>query len=362
MSRLCFSSILLLFVHRSANADYIVYTMYSDSHCKVGLKGEQFQEDTCYHYIEAIGGWFGNLDDDVVYKLECDWLTDSVVGVQYHWPQEMLHASVNNPNASVNAESDQAVCDDSLPEGTPGAPTGKRIPRQNDVCVGFSPPRFAPWSYKVQCMKGKRDPRGDFGNLVPYPDANVIRNEPGHPEHGQMISSECAICTKKNSVSIAPHNDQLCEESPQMLCPKKWDPVTQTGQTWRMPCLNLKYQHSGSMSDGALSTSTSRYKAHMIIGLDREGLLRHDWDWCCAPNAHSNNEACFRECLNEEDCRDERPGLLTSRGRESNIQKEPWLGDLSTKCGVCAVDKNGLNTLLPISQTGAASRGAKTAP
>merc|ERR1711865_1222370 len=139
------------------------------------------------------GGWFNPMDEDSIYRLECEG-TD-VVGVQYHWPQELLHAGTDG---RVTKDTDNAICNDSLPVGSGlnGAPSGKRVKTKADECIRFEPPRFTPWSYKVRCIQGL--------DLAPWPDANIIRNQPGDPKHGEMIASECAPCTKKNIQMAGP--------------------------------------------------------------------------------------------------------------------------------------------------------------
>merc|ERR1711865_797858 len=98
----------------------------------------------------------------------------------------------------VTKFSDNAICNDTLPVGSGlnGAPSGKRVKIKADECIRFEPPRFTPWSYKVRCIQGL--------DLAPWPDANIIRNQPGDPKHGEMIASECAPCMKKNILQHPP--------------------------------------------------------------------------------------------------------------------------------------------------------------
>merc|ERR1712195_405248 len=81
------------------DAGYVVYTIYEDDACIKGKAGEEYEEGTCYHFLETYGGWFNPMDEDSIYRLECEG-TD-VVGVQYHWPQELLHTG----GAEVNKAS-----------------------------------------------------------------------------------------------------------------------------------------------------------------------------------------------------------------------------------------------------------------
>ena len=180
-------ALVLLQALRGTDAAYVVYTIYDDDACVKGKAGEEYQEGTCYHFLETYGGWFNPMDEDSIYKLECE--GSDVIGVQYHWPQELLHSGTDG---KVTKDTDNAICNDSMPVGSNlnGAATGKRVKIKADECIRFEPPRFTPWSYKVRCIQGL--------DLAPWPDANIIRNQPGDPLHGEMISSECAPCTKQN--------------------------------------------------------------------------------------------------------------------------------------------------------------------
>ena len=302
-------ALLLLQSLRPTDADYIVYTVFSDDNCRNGKAGEHYNEGTCYHFLETYGGWFNPMDEDSIYKLECEGA--DVVGVQYHWPQELLHAGVDE---GPNEKTDNAVCNDTLPVGSKmnGAPSGKRVKIKSDTCIRFEPPRFTPWSYKVRCIPGKR--------LNEWPDANIIRNQPGDPHHGEMVESECGPCTKDNiAMAGTPNREKL---------PK--------GKMFKQNCLNHLDQHSGSMSDGAFNPYTSRYRAHEVINLDpstNDGthLVRQDWDWCCAPGAAAD----ITVCLKDGDSPLEAEGVHP----KCDTHLAPWHGDLKTACGHCT-DQN----------------------
>jgi len=288
------------------DAGYVVYTIYEDDACIKGKAGEEYNEGTCYHFLETYGGWFNPMDEDSIYKIECEGA--DVVGVQYHWPQELLHAGIDG---KVTKDSDNAVCNDSMPVGSGenGAPSGKRVKIKADECIRFEPPRFTPWSYKVRCVQ-------DLW-LEPWPDANIIRNQPGDPHHGEMISSECAPCTKKNIVMAGEEN--------RAALPK--------GKTFKENCINHISEHTGSMSDGAFNPSTSRYKAHEVINYnpqntaDTKHTVRQDEDWCCAPDAAANPDVCLKDGENVPEDKSQDP--------QCNTHLEPWSGDLKTACGHC---------------------------
>jgi hypothetical protein len=290
------------------DAAYVVYTIFDDDACVKGKAGEEYEEGTCYHFLETYGGWFNPMDEDSIYKIECE--GSDVVGVQYHWPQELLHQVLDD--GKVTKFSDNAVCNDSLPVGSGlnGAPSGKRVKIKADECIRFEPPRFTPWSYKVRCIQGL--------DLAPWPDANIIRNQPGDAMHGEMISSECAPCTKKNIAMAGPEERAAVPD----------------GRTFRENCINHISQHTGSMSDGAFNPATSRYKSHEVINYnpqntaDKKHTVRQDQDWCCAPGAAENLDACLKD--------GEKPPPENKKADPvCNTHLEPWSGDLKTACGQC---------------------------
>jgi hypothetical protein len=303
--QLCGPFALVLLQALATDAAYIVYTIYDDDACFKGRAGEHYPEGTCYHFLETNGGWFNPMDENSIYKLECE--GNDVVGVQYHWPQLLLH----NGGPNVTAITDNAVCNDSLPvdpSGTvSGAPSGKRVKVTSNECIRFEPPRFTPWSYKVTCVQGN--------DLSPWPDANVIRNQPGDPQHGQLIESECAQCTKNNiAMAGTPNRAKL---------PK--------GKTFKSSCLNRVNDHSGSVSDGAFNPATSRYKAHEVINYhpqtpDSKHNVRQDWDWCCAPGANADPSVCYEDGEND---------IYDSHAQVCNTHWSPWSGDIGTECGQC---------------------------
>merc|ERR1711865_938680 len=174
--------------------------------------------------------------------------------------------------------------------GLNGAPSGKRVKIKADECIRFEPPRFTPWSYKVRCIQGL--------DLAPWPDANIIRNQPGDAMHGEMIASECAPCTKKNIQMVGPEERAAAPAN----------------RTFKENCINHVSQHTGSMSDGAFNPSTSRYKDH---------------DWCCAPGAADNLDACLKDG-------EKPPPEDKSDDPFCNTHLEPWSGDLKTACGHCS--------------------------
>ena len=193
-----------------------------------------------------------------------------------------------------------------------GSPSGKRVKIKADECIRFEPPRFTPWSYKVRCIQDKW--------LEAWPDANIIKNQPGDPDHGMMIESECAPCTKDNiAMAGLPNRDKLPEN-----------------KTFKNNCLNHNSQHSGSVSDGAFNPLTSRYKAHEVINLDpktpdSDRSVRQDWDWCCAPGAAKDPSVCWKDGENIR----ENPTVHAI----CNTHLAPWSGDLKTPCGQCT-DQN----------------------
>ena len=289
------------------DAAYVVYTLYDDDACVIGKTGEQYPEGTCYHFLETYGGWFNPMDEDSIYRLECE--GSDIVGVQYHWPQELLHAG---EDGRVTKDTDNAVCNDSMPVGSGlnGAPSGKRVKIKADECIRFEPPRFTPWSYKARCVQDH--------DLEPWPDANIVRNQPGDPKHGELLQTECATCSKHNIM---------------MAGPDAWAALP-PGKTFKANCLHHVEDHTGSMSDGAFNPATSRYKAHEVInfnpqnGQDSKHTVRQDMDWCCAPGAATNPEVCYKDGEPPEPSKKKPPPVC-------NTHLEPWAGDLKTACGKC---------------------------
>jgi len=232
--------------------------------------------------------------------------------VEYYYPQAMLHANTS----FARPTDDVKLCDPDAKWPEIGAPTGNRVRRASGECIKFSPPSFKPWSYKVSCMEG---------DIVPYPDASVVRNEPGHPDHGALISSQCSACSKSNTTSARG--------------------AAPAGKSWRVECLNMATEHAGSISDGALNPYTARFKDNMVVGLDRDQKVRKEWDWCCAPGAADDPDVCYEDDTGRGPDIPLDLQIHTPNGNKTcDVKKEPWLGDIQSECGMCGEDKNGLPT------------------